>query len=48
MSNIYKEIDIKNSTYHSFDGMTNTKNFDLSKIKIDENTYKNILITLDT
>ena len=48
MSNIFKEIDIKNSTYHSLDGMTNTKNFDLSKIKIDENTYKNILITLDT
>ena len=48
MSNIFKEIDIKNSTYHSFDGMTNTKNFDLSKIKIDENSYKNILITLDT
>ena len=48
MSNKFKEIDVKICTYHSFDGMTNTKNFDLNKIKIDENSYKNILITLDT
>ena len=37
MSNIFKEIDIKK--WH-----INIRNLDLNKIKIDENSYKNILI----
>ena len=44
MSNKVKDIDIKNRTYYFFNDIINIKNFDLDKIKIDEKTYKTILI----
>ena len=40
----FKEKDIKNCTYYFFNDMINIKNLDPNKIKIDENSYKNILI----
>ena len=43
MSNTFKEIDIRNSTYYFFDNMINIKNFDPNKIKIDKKSYKNII-----
>ena len=42
--NSVKEIDIENCTYYFLDDMINVKNTDPSRIKIDENSYKNILI----
>ena len=42
MSNIVK--DIKNHTYYFFDDIINTKDFYSNDIKIDEKSYKNILI----
>ena len=39
-----KEINIKNHTYYFFDDMINIKNFDSNQIKIDKNSYKNIII----
>ena len=39
MSNKFKNIDIKNSTYYFFNDITNTKNFDPNKIKIDTLIY---------
>ena len=44
MSNKVKEIDIKNQTYYFFDDIINIKNFNSNDIKIDEKSYKNILI----
>ena len=44
MSNKLKDTNIKNHTYYYFDDIINIKNFDLNKIKIDEKSYKNILI----
>ena len=44
MSNKIKETDLKNRTYYFFDDMINIKNLDINKIKIDEKSYKNILI----
>ena len=44
MSNKVKEIDIKNQTYYFFDDIANVKNFDSDNIKIDEKSYKIILI----
>ena len=44
MSNKFKEIDIKNRTYYFFDDMINIKNSNRDKIKIDEKSYKNILV----
>ena len=41
MSN--KDIDIKNRTYY-FSNIFDVKNFDLINIKIDQKSYKNILI----
>ena len=41
MGNI-KEIDIKNRTYYFFNDKINIKNFDLSLLKIDKKSYKNI------
>ena len=38
MSNILKDIDIKNHTYYFFDDITNIKHFDRNKIKINENS----------
>ena len=44
MSNKVKEIEVKNQTYYFFDDIINIKNFDPNNIKIDEKSYKNILI----
>ena len=44
MSNKVKCIDIKNHTYHFINDITNIKNFDPNNIKIDEESYKNILV----
>ena len=44
MSNKVKYIDTKNRMYYFFDDIVNIKNFDPNKIKIDEESYKNILI----
>ena len=35
---------IKNHTYQFFDDIINIKDFDSNNIKIDEKSYKNILI----
>ena len=35
---------MKNRTYYFFDDIINIRNFDLNNIKIDEKSYKNILI----
>ena len=39
-----EEINIKNLTCHLFDGIININNIDPNKIRIDEQSYKNILI----
>ena len=44
MSNKVKDIDIKNRTYYFFNDIINVKKFDPNNIKIDEKSYKNILI----
>ena len=44
MSNKVKDVDIKNRTYYFFNDMINIENFDLNNIKLDEESYKNILI----
>ena len=44
MSNKLKDIDIKNRTYYFFNDMTNIKNFDPNIFKLDEKSYKYILI----
>ena len=44
MSNKVKDIDIKNGTYYFFNDNINIRNFDPNNIKIDEKSYKNILI----
>ena len=44
MSYKFKDIDIRHRTYYFFDDIINVKNFDPNKIKIDEKSYKNILI----
>ena len=44
MSNKIKDIDIKNHTYYFFNDIINIEYFDPSNIKIDEKSYKNILI----
>ena len=44
MSNKFKDINTKNRTYYFFDHTINIKNFYPNNIKIDENSYKNILI----
>ena len=44
MSNKVKGISIKNHTFYFFDDIININNFDLNNIKIDEKSYKNILI----
>ena len=35
---------MKNSTYYFFNNIIDIKNFDPNNIKIDEKSYKNILI----
>ena len=37
-------MDIKNRTYYFLNDIINIKNFDPNNIKIDEKSYKNILI----
>ena len=44
MRNSVKDINIKNHTYYFFDDIFNIKDFDPNYIKIDERSYKNILI----
>ena len=44
MSNKVKDIDIKNQTYYFFNDIVNIKNFDPNNVKVDEKSYKNILI----
>ena len=44
MSDKVKYKDIKNHRYYFFNDIINIKNFDPNNIKIDENSYKNILI----
>ena len=47
MSKKAKDVDIKNLTCYFFNGIINIKIFDPDKIKIDEKSYKNILIYSD-
>ena len=44
MSNIVTNTDIKNRTYYLFNDIINIKNFDPNNIKIQEKSYKNILV----
>ena len=44
MSNKFKDKNIKNHTYYFSDDMIKMKSLDLNKIKIDEKSYKDILI----
>ena len=44
MSNKVKDINIKNRTYYFFNDIIDIENFDPNNIKIDEKSYKNILI----
>ena len=44
MSNIVKDINIKNQTYFFFDDIINVNDVDPNNIKIDEKSYKNIII----
>ena len=44
MSNLIKDIDIKNHKYYFFNDIISIKDVDLNSIKIDEKSYKNILI----
>ena len=44
MSNKVKHINIINHIYYLFNDIINIKNFDPNKIKIDEQSYKNIFI----
>ena len=44
MSNIVKDINIKNQTYFFFDDIINVNDVDPNNIKIDEKSYKNITI----
>ena len=44
MSNKVQNIDIKNRTYYFFNDIIDIKNVDPNNIKIDEKSYKNILI----
>ena len=44
MSNNVKDINIKNHTYYVFDDLININEFNTNNIKLDEESYKNILI----
>ena len=46
MSNVVKDINIKNYTYYLFDDIINLKDFDPNNIKINEKLYKNIFFLL--
>ena len=44
MSNKVRDISIKNHTYYFFDEIININNFDSNNIKLNEKSYKDILI----
>ena len=44
MSDKIKDITIKSPTYYFFSDIVGIENLDLNNIKIDEKSYKNILI----
>ena len=44
MSNIAKDISIKNRTYYFYNDIINIKDFDPNNIKIDEKSHKNVLV----
>ena len=44
MSNKFKDIDIINFRYYFFNAIIDLRNFDPNNIKIDEKSYKKILI----
>ena len=44
MSNKFKNVDINSHTCYFFDDIINIKDFDPNNIKLDEKSYKNILI----
>ena len=44
MSNKVRNVDIKSRTNYFFNDIINIKRFDPNNIKIDEKSYKNILI----
>ena len=44
MSNVVKDINIKNYTHYLFDDIININDFDPNNIKINEKLYKNIFI----
>ena len=39
-----KESNVKSRTHYFFNEMINIKHLDLNKIKIDENSYKNMFV----
>ena len=45
MSNLTKDVNIRNHTYYFFDDIINIKNFDPNNIKIDKKSYKIFLFT---
>ena len=45
MSNIFKDINIKNHTYYFFDDIINTKYFNPNNIKKVQKSYKNIFVS---
>ena len=44
MRNKVIDIDIKNRTYYFFNDIINIKSFDENYIKMDEKSYRNIII----
>ena len=44
MSNIVKDISIKNRAFFFFNDIISTENFNVNNIKIDEKSNKNIFI----
>ena len=44
MSNIIKDTNIKNHTYYLFDDIINIEEIDPNNIKINEKSYKHIII----
>ena len=44
MSNNVKNIKIENHTQYIFDDIINIKDFDANNIKMDEKSYKNVIV----
>ena len=44
MSNKVKDTDLKNRTFYFFNDMINIENFDANNLKIDQKSYKNVII----